>query len=1669
MKIKQDKIKISIPLKEQFINSILQLHYYYPLNNSVLFCFYFLGLLQPLLFLNFPLNSNNYLDEQIVTPINQFWYIEVLARPDFILQGYIPKYNFLIPLIFSILFIFIPLLLNISKKWNTNHKPIINQLSFYMHLSSNLFQLFPIFLQIPLQCLCFQSLSYNLKNDGIIELNYLYITITILTLLFLFTINFLIIMLCKETIDFNLNCFSNLKLTLSDFIIWILNIFQIIIFYYLKKYNQILQAIILLMISILMLNNTLSLLTCLKKVIFTTLIVISYQFIQSLLILVNLQSDINININILIYINVPLLNQILYKFFQQRDNKVISKNQKFSISNCKYLLSKFLNDEFISFSQSIFIYTKIIDDYQQKKLQIEPQQLLPLTQINQEFLPKYLLNFYYKSQMKQYIKELQKVDQKNRNANHYVHYVSLLYRIGLNNLALKQINILLFNITIRTNSKSLVKEKINEQIKSFNTIHQARQSVSKSSKSQDIYETGQQKMNKLNKMLVFTGSHLLNFTQKVRIMILREKVRQKLQLSFQHKEMIGDTYNLQIGIELILKSEKRNQSLKEQVQILVNSKLGFYLQLQQVKHIRSIQLFQVSKQLSKKIEILEQKLIKLFKYFPSQRIQSLYTYFQGELLENYLQAHKITCYSSISDEKLINVHNNANQKFALINKNLIYMNIKLFEDTQELQIQNITPEICMFFERNYDDFRGNCSIDSLLPEGIINEHQLLVQRFLQTSQSRFYLKKGLNFYKLHKMIMKPFEFFFEVNFSDISQIQFLAFLNETFQTSAFILVDVNQKVGGITQNLLDKLQFTNYYIENIKENLLQDVPIEYIIPKFQQLRSKKELLNLTDFQFLKQSILINPLEDNQFRNKKQDFSVWQMEENIMNFECLLTIQSRELYGYQYYIVEIKELKVEDSYFEKEYANNSLDQEFSPVSEQEGFANPPCNLKIEKEKFEPFRRDDHQFEINLIVDKSQQFYQPDQLKYEVNLMSPVDISLNPIALNSANPLLKQQEYYSQIIQNPEGISYSSKNQIGKAVDMEDIEQVKKPQFQLKGEDTNSSQVGYAKQSQFYKKYEMIQQILKPHNPKQLRIFIILLIMYFILSCIHYIIIITKNQQDLNQFVSEIDMIELHSSFMAPHDIFVAMRIAIVAYNSYVQEGALTATQAAVLTKPFYDNIYIGFAEIKEIFIKQLNNQNLQPFFENKTIDMVFMDANASDVYKVTLNIREALQQIIQNLYQYKYKYENRMSTAGTAIQVFGVANQFHLHYWLEELTLEIMDYSINRSIKIEQDWTIIWAIFIIITLLITLFIIYYFKLFNHRQDLYLGVFKFCNVPKLQYEIDRYKIIQKQLLKNPDQVFQYKFDLQSKEQQLLVQQKILEQLNRRNKDQQRNALLQYESLSIIMSVSLILGIWIIFLGLSIIIFLGEQNYLKKYPDTIDIYKLIQDMTYSSATLYQNRDYYFIFPNFTYLTEFDNKQMFSLIDQGIENIVKFNLLTQEFDSTKYQVNNDFVNFFSQVQKQSVCDILNKDQMGFLVDFCPISIQGNFLKGVIAALNFIKNSIQTQIVINKFSKRVEHPIYDNEAGIIMVRVFQLMTQKLKSSMLGVTIDLQTISIVLSSIYLIFAIISISIIFLGFKKYLETEFNIIKRFIQLLPSSITMLDDQFERYIRSLLIEETQ
>jgi hypothetical protein len=46
------------------------------------------------------------------------------------------------------------------------------------------------------------------------------------------------------------------------------------------------------------------------------------------------------------------------------------------------------------------------------------------------------------------------------------------------------------------------------------------------------------------------------------------------------------------------------------------------------------------------------------------------------------------------------------------------------------------------------------------------------------------------------------------------------------------MVDVNCTLGGVTKNLFDKLNFSDFFLENLKSACLTNTPIEYLIPNF---------------------------------------------------------------------------------------------------------------------------------------------------------------------------------------------------------------------------------------------------------------------------------------------------------------------------------------------------------------------------------------------------------------------------------------------------------------------------------------------------------------------------------------------------------------------------------------------------------------------------------------------------------------------------------------------------------------------------------------------------------------------------------------------------------------------------------------------------------------------
>lgn len=66
-------------------------------------------------------------------------------------------------------------------------------------------------------------------------------------------------------------------------------------------------------------------------------------------------------------------------------------------------------------------------------------------------------------------------------------------------------------------------------------------------------------------------------------------------------------------------------------------------------------------------------------HLQGQKIQSLMTFFQAELLNNYFQAFKIQNIASLSEEKLMNISKSFEIQF--FSENLAYM-IVAFKDSQ---------------------------------------------------------------------------------------------------------------------------------------------------------------------------------------------------------------------------------------------------------------------------------------------------------------------------------------------------------------------------------------------------------------------------------------------------------------------------------------------------------------------------------------------------------------------------------------------------------------------------------------------------------------------------------------------------------------------------------------------------------------------------------------------------------------------------------------------------------------------------------------------------------------------------------------------------------------------------------------------------------------------------
>ncbi|CAD8066471.1 unnamed protein product [Paramecium sonneborni] len=592
-------------------------------------------------------------------------------------------------------------------------------------------------------------------------------------------------------------------------------------------------------------------------------------------------------------------------------------------------------------------------------------------------------------------------------------------------------------------------------------------------------------------------------------------------------------------------------------------------------------------------------------------------------------------------------------------------------------------------------------------------------------------------------------------------------------------------------------------------------------------------------------------------------------------------------------------------------------------------------------------------------------------------------------------------------------------------------------------------------QIEKMYSLIQSIVSVKTPKYLQKFVILMLTWHSIFIMFVIIFYVSLSSDINQVRSQLEMVSFYAAIMAPHDLFFSMRVTITAYQQMQREGFLTQQKVTELTNPYYENIELGFTELRDSFYDQLNNQYLQEFLNDVNVTMYFMQNDEKSIYPMDVTFRDALFIILQYQYAQMMTFYYRQSTSGKPFQISLFANYFMLHSQCELLSNDIAFYSIENKKNINQKWQII--IFIGFSSLILFYIIiqcYQIYFFGQLDSLYelinsltfdivqKEIDKFCNYIS-QYKLDRYVLLEYDPL---DRYCKQIENYQRKLGQKYIKVKI--------KTKNQSKLINY---SMLFLLCLILSFYFI------LILSNTQQYLQQYENNLLFYKKLQDYKLRPGSLYLYREIFFRWSNFTFLTEDNQQQLYSLVlkaEQSIDNYLK-NI--NSFYENSQIIDEEFDKLYSRVSQENLCKFIDEKFQNLTTKYCNKSFEGSLNSGMISSLNYIQHSIQTQQGINNFTKRVEASLYEQEGSQIVTRVFfSLSNQFSKSASSKADICIQVIK-VLSISFIVYIILVLLLMQIIYRPYLEKLFRVLKRSVHLIPFDSLLQSETLELRLKSI------
>ncbi|CAD8180046.1 unnamed protein product [Paramecium octaurelia] len=796
----------------------------------------------------------------------------------------------------------------------------------------------------------------------------------------------------------------------------------------------------------------------------------------------------------------------------------------------------------------------------------------------------------------------------------------------------------------------------------------------------------------------------LNSLYKIYFEILEDKIIANMQ-----NKMIQQSSLLRLNNQAISQAIKQltiinsnNIDVQSIFKDVLQSKLEFLSFNQKEKISEQVFSNKVHQILTEQEHLLT-RLKSNYELFPTIQNQSILMTYQVQILNNFLDAYYFSQTIALDEDIILKHHQSEMVNFFNQSFNFVIFEI---HDLQNIQIKYHSASQ----NENFTLKEGN-QLHSLIPQSLKTFHQLLIEKFLQEGQNKYFQAIDETFIQIRKGIFQPIDICMDLNYKNTQNIEIITVYRSPQSDKQLMLVDSNLRLQEISLYL-----FTNGF--NIQENQIDFIiglHITKVIPGFKRYIDEK-LFDIKNCPIN----FFNYQDEQDSKTKSKTHYNFDDFEQISFYSCHLTIIQRVFVDNQfYYILKVDNLKLDRA--------NSYSQ-FKMTQNSEHF----CEM-------------DEEIEINI----------PD-----LDEFNQKQIILNTDRQEAQLELIQNHQEYDQNYDK----KFTETSMFNKQKQQAQIEQNE--------DSSNLSSIAKIKKSPFYKKFTQYSTIINSQTrSKNLIAFNIFYLMYIVLILTFSIKVIVATYQ-IKEYISQMNLLSIKNEVYQPIESFLLTRYTIITYNTLLSTKAVTQNEYQYLIKFPNSNLLSGYDDLKISITKVLDIPEFQPFLqENYQIITLYEKTNIGKEYNITF--REAIHLLLNYQYDYKLAYTVKTIVIDGPYFYYSYKNYivlFNKFLDLQNYTLESTFTLCDANLK---DIQIYLIIFDVLTFFIVIVKVYHKGQIRQFKNKILTLIRNQDLHQNEQDIVILKQFQLQIQNNRHMIYGYKLDLDGIDKTLKSRQKHFKQ--------------------------------------------------------------------------------------------------------------------------------------------------------------------------------------------------------------------------------------------------------------------------------------------------------